>query len=141
MTAPVRVLDAAFVLALCGGGVPTVCAAELVQPHQAKPSPRTEIVVRTSLTAGLAHHEAKRVWAQLRPGDELGLVREPSNPHDSNAVRVEWRGHVLGYLPRPDNASVARQLDRGNPLQARITAPGQYRNHRRRLEIEVYLRL
>jgi hypothetical protein len=69
------------------------------------------------------------------------LTREPDNAHDRNAVRVEWKGHVLGYLPRTDNSAVARQLDRGNRLQARVVRLGQYRNHRRRLDVEVFLPL
>jgi len=100
-----------------------------------------EILVQTSLAAGLAHHEAKRLWSELRRGDGLTLVREPGNPHDPKAVRVEWNGHLLGYLPRTENEAVARQLDRGNRLQARIIGIGTYRNHRRRLEIEIYVRL
>jgi hypothetical protein len=101
----------------------------------------SEIVVHSAVAAGLRHHDAKAVWAQMKPGDEVTLVREIDNPHDPNAVRVEWNGHVLGYLPRADNASVARQLDRGNPLRARIARLGKYRNHRLKLEIDVYLRL
>jgi len=101
----------------------------------------SEILVHSTLTAGLRHHEAKAVWEQLKRGDEVALVREADNPHDANAVRVEWNGHMLGYLPRTDNAAVARQLDRGNPLRARIARLGRYRNHRLKLEIEVYLRL
>ena len=101
----------------------------------------SEIVVHSAVAAGLRHHDAKAVWAQIRPGDELTLVRERDNPHDPNAVRVDWRGHVLGYLPRADNEPVARQLDRGNPLRARIARLGKYRNHRLKLEIDVYLRL
>jgi HIRAN domain len=99
------------------------------------------ILVQTSVTAGLAHHEAKAVWDQIQPGDALALTREPDNAHDRNAVRVEWKGHVLGYLPRTDNSAVARQLDRGNRLQARVVRLGQYRNHRRRLDVEVFLPL
>jgi hypothetical protein len=101
----------------------------------------SEILLQTSLTAGLAHHEAKSVWEQMKIGDALVLVREASNPHDPNAVRVEWNGRVLGYLPRAENGTVARQMDRGNRLQARIVGLGKYRNHRRRLEVEVYLPL
>lgn len=101
----------------------------------------SEIVVHSAVAAGLRHHDAKAVWEQMRPGDELTLVRERDNPHDPNAVRVDWRGHVLGYLPRGDNEPVARQLDRGNPLRARIARLGKYRNHRLKLEIDVYLRL
>jgi hypothetical protein len=101
----------------------------------------SEIVVQTSVTAGLAHHEAKAVWDQIKSGDLLVLIREPDNVHDARAVRVEWNGHVLGYLPHTDNEAVARQLDRGNRLQARVVRLDQYRNHRRRLEVEVYLPL
>ena len=101
----------------------------------------SEIVVQVSLTAGLRYHEAKAVWDQMREGDRLTLVREPGNPHDANAVRVEWNGHQLGYIPRAENAAIARQMDRGNRLAARITKLTMYRNHRRKLEVEVFLPL
>jgi len=101
----------------------------------------SEIVVQVSLTAGLRYHEAKTVWDQMKAGDVLSLIREPGNPHDGNAVRVEWNGHQLGYIPRTENAAVARQLDRGNKLAARITKLTMFRNHRRKLEIEVFLPL
>ena len=100
-----------------------------------------EILVQSSLAAGLSHHEAKAVWDQLKVGDSLTLVREPDNWNDANAVRVDWSGHQLGYIPRTDNEVIARQLDRGNKLEARISRLGQYRNHRRKLEVQVYLRM
>ena len=101
----------------------------------------SEILVHTSLTAGLAHHEAKAVWEAMHVGDEVALLREPDNPHDANAVRVEWQGHVLGYLPRDDNAAVARQLDRGNRLAGRVARLDRYRNHRMRLQLDIFVRL
>jgi hypothetical protein len=101
----------------------------------------TEIVVQVSLTAGLGYHEAKAVWDQMKVDDALTLVREPANPYDSNAVRVDWNGHQLGYIPRAENGAVARQMDRGNKLEARITKLTKYRNHRRKLEFEVFLPL
>jgi hypothetical protein len=102
---------------------------------------RSEILVHTGLAAGLAHHEAKQVWDEMRVGDELALVREPDNLYDANAVRVEWKGHLLGYLPRTDNATLARQIDRGNRLAGRVSRLDKYRNHRMRLEVDVFLRL
>jgi hypothetical protein len=101
----------------------------------------SEILVHTTLTAGLPHHEAKSVWDDMRAGDRLTLVREPDNPHDPNAVRVEWKGVMLGYLPREDNEPIARQLDRGNPLTARIARLDRARNHRLKLQIDVLLRM
>jgi hypothetical protein len=102
---------------------------------------RAELLLQTSLAAGLAHHDAKAVWDRLKVGDPLELVREPGNAHDPNAVRVEWNRHALGYIPRTENEPVARQLDRGNRLEARIAAMGQYRNHRRKLSVEIFVRL
>jgi hypothetical protein len=101
---------------------------------------RSEILVHTGPTAGLAHHEARQVWPRMQVGDPVALVREPDNPHDANAVRIEWNGHVLGYLPRTENAAVARQIDRGNRLDARIARLDRHRNHRLRLEVDVYMR-
>ena len=95
------------------------------------------IIVQRSPLAGLRHYEAGAVWRDMNAGDRLELVREPDNPYDANAVRVEWRGRKLGYLPRRDNAAVARQLDRGSPLQARVTLLRENRNRSVRLEFEV----
>lgn len=100
-----------------------------------------EILVQVSMTAGLRHHEARALWDEMQVGDTLTLVREPDNPYDAKAVRVEWNGHKLGYLPRTENQAVARQIDHGNPLRARITKLTYYRNHRRKLELEVFLPL
>lgn len=47
-------------------------------------------------------------------------MREPQNPYDPRAVRVDWRGHKLGYVPRIENTAVAQMLDRGERLTARI---------------------
>lgn len=117
-------------------------AAILTLGAGAAPEPASsEIVVQVSLTAGLRYHDAKAVWDQMKVGDALTLVREPANPYDYNAVRVDWNGHQLGYIPRTENEAIARQIDRGNRLQARIANLTKYRNHRRKLELEVFLPL
>ncbi|MSQ58119.1 MAG: HIRAN protein [Betaproteobacteria bacterium] len=110
----------------------------LATPANAQDKANARILLQSVLTAGLRHHDAKAVWDDLKAGDPLSLVREAGNPHDSNAVRVDWKDKTLGYLPKTENGFVARQLDRGNRLEARIASLGKYRNHRRRLEIEIY---
>jgi hypothetical protein len=105
---------------------------------QKTPPATARVLIQTTLTSGLAHHEAKAVWADLAPGDALALVREPTNPDDPDAVRVEWQGRLLGYLPRVDNGDVARLLDRGQSLAASIRSVARYRNHRRKLEIDIH---
>lgn len=65
------------------------------------------------LIAGLAFGDGPDVVDQLRVGDRLTLTREPDNPHDRLAVRVDWNGRKLGYLPRPENAGIARLMNEG----------------------------
>lgn len=99
------------------------------------------IVVQRSPLAGFRHYDGREVLRDLKPGDRLELVREPDNPYDANAVRVEWRGVKLGYVPRRDNAAVARQMDRGAALEARFAGLRENRNHSVRLEFEVVVPL
>lgn len=72
--------------------------------------------------AGFQYHDGPRVLDRLQVGDALALVREPGNPHDGLAVRVDWHGRQLGYLPRAQNAAIARLLDDGCAMDARIVA-------------------
>ena len=97
--------------------------------------------MQRSPLAGFRHYDGREVWHEMRVGDRLELVRESDNPYDASAIRVAWRGRKLGYLPRRDNAAVARQMDRGAELEARITELKESRNHRARLEFEVVVPL
>jgi len=98
-----------------------------------------QVLVQSSPLAGFRHAEAADAWPQLRVGDALELRREPDNPHDPNAVRVEWRGRKLGYVPRRQNAAVAWGLERGAPLRARLSRLEEHPNPARRVEFEVYI--
>lgn len=123
-----------------------VCCSLTAGGEPPNPDNETQVVtariyVMTVLVAGLRHHEAKQVWEELAVGDALVLVREPENRSDGNAVRVEWNGHPLGYLPQERNRDVARQMDRGQTLMARITQIAKYRNHRKKLEVEIFVRM
>ncbi len=100
---------------------------------------RVLLLVQSSPLAGVRYHEALALWEHLRVGEPLELLREPDNPYDSNAVRVEWRGRRLGYVPRRENAALAWALDRGMPLRARISALESHPNPARRIRFEVVL--
>ena len=97
------------------------------------------LLVQSSPLAGFRYHDAATVWPELAVGDRLDLVREPANPYDANAVRVEWRGRKLGYVPRAENAALAWAMDRGEPVAARISALREHRNPRLRIEFEVFV--
>lgn len=99
------------------------------------------IIVQQSPLAGFQYYEGRDLWTMMRVGDTLQLSREPQNPHDANAVRVLWRNEMLGYIPRRENSDVARQMDRGAPVKARIVKLNEARNPWQRIEFEVYVEL
>ena len=99
------------------------------------------IIVQQSPLAGFQYYDGKVLWENMRVGDALTLVREPQNSHDSNAVRVDWKGQPLGYVPRRDNRDVARQMDRGVAAQARIVNLKEARNPWQRVEFEIFVEL
>lgn len=100
---------------------------------------QVRILVQSSPLAGFNYHQAPAVWRGMRVGDALRLEREPDNAHDARAVRVEWRGHKLGYVPRTQNAALAWAMDSGETLNARVSRLQPHRNPRKRVEFEVYV--
>lgn len=118
----------------------TLClAAGLAAALHVSPAPATEalIIVQRSPLAGFRHYGGGEMLPDMKVGDRLELVREPDNPYDANAIRVDWRGRKLGYVPRRENAAVARQLDRGTALDARVAGLSEHRNRHVRIEFEV----
>jgi hypothetical protein len=102
-------------------------------------APTARIVVQDAPLAGFVYYDGRAVWSEMKKGDRLTLVREPSNAHDANAIRIEWQGRMLGYVPRRDNADLARQLDRGARVEARVTELTRAANGRHRLSYEIYV--
>lgn len=100
-----------------------------------------QILVQSSPLAGFQYYAGKANWNEIREGDALTLVREPDNPHDALAVRVDWQGVKLGYVPRRDNATLARLMDRGTQLNATIVRLTKSRNPWQRILFDVYVPL
>lgn len=97
------------------------------------------VLLQTSPVAGFQYHEGEAVWAGLREGLVVDLVREADNVHDDKAVRIDWAGRKLGYLPRAENHAVAQLMDRGERLDARIAGVRESRDPWERVRIEVSL--
>ena len=100
-----------------------------------------KILVQNSPLAGSQYYAVSTVWHEIRVGDALRLVREPDNRHDRNAIRVEWKGHKLGYVPRAENRAAARALDAREALEARVTGLRDTPDPWQRVEFAIYLRL
>ena len=106
-------------------------------PLQAQIS--THILLQDSPLAGFQYHAGKQLWSQMRVGDVLTLAREPDNVYDAKAVRVEWQGHKIGYVPRRDNSDVARFMDGGQILVARINRLAEVRDPWSRVRFEILI--
>jgi hypothetical protein len=99
------------------------------------------MMVRNSPLAGFRYNDGRLVWNDMRTGDALTLVREPDNPFDADAIRLEWNGRKIGYVPRRENGALARELDAGKTIEARIIELSRRRNGRHLIGYDILVPL
>jgi hypothetical protein len=83
--------------------------------------------VRTRVV-GCVHmgSRSRKACRNLQMGDGLICVREPHNPHDANAVRLlSVTGVDVGYVQAKVAGTVARWMDEGRVVAARVTRPSR----------------
>lgn len=97
------------------------------------------ILVQSSPLAGIQYYTTKEWWAEMQTSDRLELIREPDNRHDGYAIRVEWKGHKLGYVPRRENQAIALAMDQGTRLEASISKLQRHRSPWQRLKMDIYV--
>jgi len=66
--------------------------------------------------------------ASMKTTDHVELVREPQNPHDTNAVAVVCNGNKIGYVGRQYVQILAPMMDQGREFQASIMEVDKYKN-------------
>jgi hypothetical protein len=99
-----------------------------------------EIMLVECPIAGTSHREVKAADGDVQTGALLVLRREPANPHDALAIMIfTERGHHLGYVPRVKNEALARLMDAGKLLFARVEAK-QWLGDWLKVDLRVYLR-
>ena len=80
---------------------------------------RFEIV--SGRVAGLSYHVGhEEVVALLPTNTPLQLVREPTNAHDGNAVRLDVSGRKIGYVPATMSRMIAALIDNGYDVRGHI---------------------
>ena len=67
--------------------------------------------MRTFNIAGVQFHQMKTIINDLNVGDELTLIPEPENPHDSNAVAIMCEGVMCGYVPGTLSAEISALVE------------------------------
>jgi len=71
--------------------------------------------------AGTSHVPIREIEVTLTVGDSLVLRRETENPHDPLAILIlTGKGQKLGYVQRDRNEILARLMDAGKFLIARL---------------------
>ena len=64
--------------------------------------------------AGVTFCDRQQHIANLKVGDRLKLIREPSNKFDNNAIQVfDVENNQLGFIPKEIAATVAPEMDDG----------------------------
>lgn len=99
------------------------------------------LLVQSSPLAGSQYYDLAVLVPRMRVGDRLALIREPENRHDRNAIRVEWQGRKLGYLPRAENRAVAEAMDTGQRVVGHIEQLKDDPDPWQRLRIQVFAEL
>ena len=99
-----------------------------------------DIYLFDTYVAGTTHIEGiDDLAASLRDGDRLVFYREPDNPHDPQAIRIETlEEKKIGYVPRRDNVVFSRLMDAGKLLFATIAAK-EMRGNWLKIDIKIYL--
>lgn len=99
-----------------------------------------DIYLFDTYVAGTTHIEGIEALASsLRDGDRLVFYREPDNPHDPQAIRIETlEEEKIGYVPRRDNVVFSRLMDAGKLLFATIAAK-EMRGNWLKIDIKIYL--
>jgi hypothetical protein len=86
----------------------------------------------------LTYYDMIYVYHRLKHKSRIELRREHNRIFDKNAVEVYFEGFKLGYISLKVNSIVAKQMDIGNTVLARVKSVKKYKNTPLRgLEIEV----
>lgn len=97
------------------------------------------ILLQSSRVAGFQYYLGETIWASLAEGSMLALIREPENPHDNCAIRLDWNVQRLGYIPRVENYAAACLPDQGIKVEARIIRLAEHPDPWERIKVELYL--
>lgn len=112
-------------------------SASIVNVPVSNQSTRRTITLQRSAVAGFQFHQGEQLWSALTIGASLTLIREAENRFDPLAIRVEWNGQKIGYVPRAANEIVAGLLDRGERLLASIVSLAEDDNPWERIGMEI----
>ncbi|MES2766049.1 MAG: HIRAN domain-containing protein [Bacteroidota bacterium] len=122
----------------------------IIPPHQlalanatgaALPIPfQQDILLTECHIAGTQFRKLGDIENVLKTGETLLLKREANNKYDSNAIAIyDERNTHLGYIPRDTNAILARLMDAGKLLFAKVVGITRNGNWPK-IDIQIFLK-
>lgn len=86
-----------------------------------KPIKRSIFLLETTV-AGITYiSNIDRIIESMNIWDELILYREPENPNDKHAIRIETiNREKIGYIPRQNNVIISRLMDAGKEIVGEV---------------------
>ncbi|HNH85306.1 MAG TPA: HIRAN domain-containing protein [Acidobacteriota bacterium] len=91
--------------------------AQAAQVEAAEPQPQW-YQLNEFFVAGFQFYEGVDLIEDIKVGDRFELIPEPENAYDSLAVRIEYQGVKIGYIPRRENKTLHLLLRQGAKLHA-----------------------
>jgi len=76
----------------------------------------------------LTYYDMIYIYHRLKHGSRIELRREYNHIFDKNAVEVYFEGFKLGYISLKVNSIVAKQMDKGNTVLARVKSVKKYKD-------------
>lgn len=99
-----------------------------------------DIYLFDTYVAGTTHiDDIEKIGIKIKEEDRLVFYREPENPHDPQAIRIETLAkEKIGYVPRQDNIIFSRLMDAGKVLFAKVIEK-EMRGSWLKIKIKIYL--
>lgn len=96
------------------------------------------IYLQSLKIAGIYYYVNKDIV--LLEGDKLKLKREPDNEYDEYAIEIfTIKDKKLGYIPRNKNKILARLMDGGKILSAKVRSADYYFEELQEVLVKIYL--
>ncbi len=82
---------------------------------------RDYFLLDSRIAGTMYNKDIRKSVKELAVGTRILLFREPDNEYDELAIVIKTpRMHKLGYVPRKDNPVLARLMDAGKEIYAKV---------------------
>jgi hypothetical protein len=91
-----------------------------------------------SVVTGLSHSDYAMFASEIDTGVELELERDKGNAHDNWAIKINFEGEQIGWVPR-GNEILARLIDAGFDVRVKVISHDRALPLDKRLYVAYYI--